>query len=322
MGLGWLKHVPDAIGLGLGLADTALTSTNQFLAMMKNWGLQEEAYGLTQDVGRMQTEAITSIDRDLLAEHKGMPDKLLGEYDEMLGKIPGRWGDREFEALYGRTVDPQTGRIGDTGFEGAIPARDRIMAMFEGMGQQERADIQQQYRNLQSQVQGDVASRGLAGSTVLPSLKRGVATAERADLGRLDERLRRERIGAETDWSKYLTGLMTGLRGETLGADERIKGGRYDVFSGATAESLGQQERLMKDPLDYEYRSFKDMLGLLGGTFYQGPDLNAATRQASMTGYSLGPRPDIPEPNFLGTAGPGIASGLIQSIPSWLALGG
>lgn len=84
------------------------------------------------------------------------------------------------------------------------------MSTMEGLGDQERADISSRYRGLQSSQQQDLTSRGLTGTTILPTMQQGVAQQETAAQGRLGERLRREKLGYQTQ-----------LSGEQLAFQER-----------------------------------------------------------------------------------------------------
>ena len=85
-----------------------------------------------------------------------------------------------------------------------------VMGSLEGAGAQERADIEARGRSMQSGALQDAIGRGLAGTTVLPSMRAGYAKQTEGELGRQSERLQQQR-----------TGLMAGLSGDTLGFMER-----------------------------------------------------------------------------------------------------
>jgi hypothetical protein len=62
--------------------------------------------------------------------------------------------------------------------------------LVQSMGGQEAADITQRYQSAFGSGMQDLISRGLSGSTLLPSLKMGMAKRESADQGRLQDRLK------------------------------------------------------------------------------------------------------------------------------------
>lgn len=87
---------------------------------------------------------------------------------------------------------------------------ERVMAQQTGLGEQAKADVRQRYTNLASRGQADLVSRGLVGSTILPTMRTGYERETSADLRRVDEQLRRE-----------ATGLDVSLTGQRLGFMER-----------------------------------------------------------------------------------------------------
>lgn len=71
----------------------------------------------------------------------------------------------------------------------------QLLAETEQRGGQEREDIRQRYEDVFQRGRQDLTSAGLAGTTALGGLRRGVAEAETGAAGRLEERLRGERMG-------------------------------------------------------------------------------------------------------------------------------
>jgi hypothetical protein len=107
---------------------------------------------------------------------------------------------------------------------------DRNMGTLEGMGESERSSINKRYDATLGANLQDAVSRGLTGTTVLPGMKALTERERTQALGDLDERLRRERIGLDTN-----------LSGDTLSFMER----REDVGPDLNqmiglAEALGQ----------------------------------------------------------------------------------
>lgn len=84
------------------------------------------------------------------------------------------------------------------------------MGTLRGAGQREAADIRETSMRTAARGQQELVTRGFAGTTILPTMRAGAARQKTAALGRLGERLRREKLG-----------LMTGLRSEMFGFRER-----------------------------------------------------------------------------------------------------
>jgi len=70
-----------------------------------------------------------------------------------------------------------------------------ILSGLETMGTQAAADIRDAYSNLQALNQQRMVDVGLANSTILPTLQTGATTAMNADMARLQEQLRAEKLG-------------------------------------------------------------------------------------------------------------------------------
>jgi len=85
-----------------------------------------------------------------------------------------------------------------------------VMGELQGSGAQEYADIGSRMRSSQAAGAQDLVSRGLAGTTVMPTMRAGYARQAEGDYGRLADRLRTQRTSA-----------MAGLSGDTLGFMER-----------------------------------------------------------------------------------------------------
>ena len=120
----------------------------------------------------------------------------------------------EYTKAYGEAKEANEARYAEV-LGGYRKRYNEALAELEGMGSQEKADITSRWNAESSKGQQDLTSRGLTGTTVLPTMKGMYEREKGSSLGRLDERLRREKIG-----------LMTGLSGDTLGFMER----REDVY--------------------------------------------------------------------------------------------
>lgn len=85
---------------------------------------------------------------------------------------------------------------------------DRNMATLDGLGTAERADINRRMDSAQARNLQDSVSRGLAGTTILPGMRTLTERDRTQALGSLDERLRRERIGLDTQLSGDTLNVM------------------------------------------------------------------------------------------------------------------
>jgi len=71
-------------------------------------------------------------------------------------------------------------------------------------GTQQRADLQQQYRNLEAGGVQDMVSRGLTGSTILPTMRMGYQREHQAALNRLNESLQQRQLAAYQQYHQQL----------------------------------------------------------------------------------------------------------------------
>lgn len=76
-------------------------------------------------------------------------------------------------------------------------------ANFAGLGDQAKKDISQTFTNLTAQNTQSLVSSGLAGTTARGSVQSNVARGKANALGNLNEQLRRERIGQESEINRF-----------------------------------------------------------------------------------------------------------------------
>ena len=89
--------------------------------------------------------------------------------------------------------------------------RDRYdtgMKTLENMGQQELSDVRDSWRDRGAQAQSQLAGLGMAGTTIAPTMAAGNQRDANADAGRVNERLRRERLGYGGQFSKDTLDFM------------------------------------------------------------------------------------------------------------------
>lgn len=115
------------------------------------------------------------------------------------------------------------------------------MGMLSGLGAQASADIETRWANLQSSMRQEATSRGL-GTTSLPmAIGRETRIGADEELARLNEMLRRERLG-----------IYAGLSGEQLAAAGMIHQGAYGAMTEPAYRELTAGERLGQMPAQYD----------------------------------------------------------------------
>ena len=77
----------------------------------------------------------------------------------------------------------------------------RNMGYLEGMGASEASDINDAAMQQAANVQQQMTSAGLAGTTVMPTMQAGVERQRLAEQGRLQERLRQQKLAADSQLS-------------------------------------------------------------------------------------------------------------------------
>jgi len=202
------------------------------------WGLADS---YSKQFGGMSDEAIKK--GDALASQQS------GKYSELESIINAAFGDRTKQG----------------------------MSMLQGLGNQERKDLAQDYKNLASQQQSRMISSGLGNTTLSASLLAGTERQKQDDMRRLNDRLNREQFDA-----------YAGLTGDQLNTQGALG---MDV--------LGKQSQLGQWSIDNNYSKQGD--ALMNSYNLQMTPYNAATdltkfQTAAMMGYQ--PPASIP----LGTA--------------------
>jgi hypothetical protein len=94
--------------------------------------------------------------------------------------------------------------------EGRTNLMNRLLKEMEGYGTQREADLRQEARQQGAAAQQDLVSRGLATSTITPTVQAGVQRDLMGNIGRLRADIQAKRMG-----------IISGQEGERLGAIER-----------------------------------------------------------------------------------------------------
>lgn len=87
-------------------------------------------------------------------------------------------------------------------------SKEDAIGTIQAMGAQERADIEQNAKNRYAQVQQDTTSRGLTGTTILPTLQAGVNRDSLAEQGRLADRMRSLQVNTQMSTDRDRLGFM------------------------------------------------------------------------------------------------------------------
>ncbi len=131
---------------------------------------------------------------------------------------------------------------------------------LQGLGDAARNDLNRRYQNLATNVDQNLASRGLYNSTIAGTMQRGITDQQDRAMNQLNEGLRREQIGYDT-----------ALSGDTLAFMER----RNDTYpdlnqmanlalqmgnTSGNRQSIPSQyresntSRYVRNPVTYSYR--------------------------------------------------------------------
>lgn len=127
--------------------------------------------------------------------------------------------------------------------------QSRIMRDAEGLGNQERKDIAKRYAGLSAQTGQNMTNMGLGGSTVASSMQAGVRRQETDEMGRLEDRLRQQRIGMDMQMSQAglaarervnagQMGLLQATEGDVQGLSRGLNDALYQQEAGGRAQYL------------------------------------------------------------------------------------
>jgi hypothetical protein len=257
----------------------------------------------------------------LYGAFQGYAGDLMGRYGQRTGRLMGMQGRQggQLMGMQGRGMADLMGGYGQARGEigGAIAGQNlgldarygmrlsNVMGMLDELGGQERRDIESAWDDQSSQAQMDLASRGLSNTTVLSTMEAGYEERKRDDLGRLDERLRREKTGAYESLSAdmlmsqergYLRALETelGLRTGELGAMERGYGQQLGLATGLSDQRLGMAQGLTGQQLAMYGQLGQQGLGYMesgAGTMMGAMEADRLARYGLMQdtmGYDIG----------------------------------
>ena len=161
---------------------------------------------------------------------------------------------------------------------GGYDARyQRNMNALQGQGQQEAIDIQRRYGELGAANQQDMVNRGLTGTTIMPTMRQGIAREQEGALSRLNERLINQRIGMDSQ-----------LSGDALSAQERIGQSILAGAAGVQGDTLGFAERRTDAYPDMnQLINLAAMYGAAGGMYGGGNQYQPDMISMQQMGYQI-----------------------------------
>lgn len=232
----------------------------------------------------------------------------------------------------GQDIMSQTGELGRAMTGGYAERSREVLAQLEGMGNQARKDIGQQYDSNQGKLDQDLRRRGIGGTTVSAGVRQGNERERAGSLGRLDEMLRTEKGNAlaklrgdqlnnmQTSGDANISALQTG-QGMTIDAQERL-GNQMGQLTGqgmANSQNLdqGYADMLRNMNQGMNDQDANDYLNRINTEFgmgdravtqynelqYNGPPPGQSYQYGMTGGQASVPATSGPTPNAWGTAG-------------------
>jgi hypothetical protein len=210
------------------------------------------------------------LSEDVTGGFRQRQEDVMGRLRPQLEQLGQGFGERE-QALGGRFDELSSGILG-----GYDTLRGEARDLLEGMGEYERGQIERRHGRARGRALSDLSSRGLGGSTLRSGLERGAARDLSQEMGGLDERLRRERLGAEMGIGMGKLGAQRGLGEFGSLLRERLGGDRLGFGERAASMEAGLGSQLSGDTMQA-----MQQMGLFGselGARLTGEELGAGER--------------------------------------------
>jgi len=196
------KNAIGSINTGFNAQDRILS---QLLGTnMSDLGnMQNQIGSLLGGISKTGQEQLAARTQGVREGYGGISDQYRSDSNDILGRLRGSSDD--LNARY----DQRTGSI---------------LSRLKGLGDQARSDIGERVGETTTTAVQNASARGLSGTGAIAGIRSSIAREGEKEFARLEEQLRREKIGTEAS-----------LTGEALGARER--GRNVDA---ATASNLSQ----------------------------------------------------------------------------------
>lgn len=184
--------------------------------------------------------------------------------------------------------------------------RDRALADLQGSGDQERKDIAQRVSNFAGKLNQSNVDRGLAGTSAMGATGVAATKMQNDEEGRLNERLRQQRIGLDTGLDQdtlqfmerrndtypdfeMLSRLSQGMGGASGGGGLTIGGGGGGAGYGKKSQYAGSRlsETELFDPTTGKWHNVSSGGVTSGDAFWQTPGGRAIAADMKKTGKSF-----------------------------------
>lgn len=218
---------------------------------------------------------------DALTGAGGVYDQAQQRYDQTAGNFQDAFtGQNGILSRYdtrandlGNQVQGVTGALSGamSGISGDYAQREQqLQGLLQGYGDIQRQDLNRSYDTAWQEQLARLGQSGLANSTVLSSVRGGLETQKARDQARMEDQLRREQLGYQSQWSQDTLGARgneamanaqygmqgIGMRGQysgdALNASQGYQQQRADLGSqaaGYAANVADVRNQLTADPL-------------------------------------------------------------------------
>jgi len=214
------------------ISDMARGFEQQFPGGRIPWATGEYAAGTK--AGTAELEAGQKLG---LGEYKGYASRILRLGEERKTDLLGEYG-RGAADIRSEFARETTGLLGR-----AERRYETGMGMMEGMGEQEKKDIREEYGGEQGRMQAELTGRGLSGTTIAPSMRAGLLREQTGAIGRLEERIRQQKLGMHQALSGDVVSLAAqrSQLGTAIGMD--LFGGGMNLRTGLSGEQLSAESQ-------------------------------------------------------------------------------
>lgn len=222
---------------------------------------------------------LTQLQDSMLPKYQGLADMMSGRSEGIVGNLQHGYDQlgRDYAAMGGDVMSrwDATSDRALSEFSALENAQNRAyadrtrtaMGMLEGAGEQAKADIRQDYRNLGSAQQQQLVNRGMGNSILGASMAAGTEKQAQGALGRLAESLRKEQLSTYGAFSGDELANRGAMGTQRVGLISDFgKGGaalKYDIGKGGVDLAQGAIRDVTDArqwALDADYSASADML--------------------------------------------------------------
>jgi len=163
----------------------------------------QQMYGKSKDEMLKFYDGLLS---DTKADYTGARSDVNSRYNTLIDQITGDYARERGTSnqFYNDLYTQQD--------QGYLNRQNEVMALLEGMGNSQKADINQSWKNQAAQGAQSMISRGLSGTTIMPTMNAGYERDKNADLARLEENLRTQK-----------SGTLSALMGDRLASNYAVR---------------------------------------------------------------------------------------------------